>query len=518
MTPLFLAWLVCGASAHHSAPKQAPHDEEPAPVHLPAPPPLPKGYRAVAVLPIQSFEVPEVLVESIEHAVGDEIDETPNTQAISRTDAMVDLNKLGLNPADCGRDATCLAQAGLYTRAHAVMDVYVTSLGGEFTISMRLLDSTNGNELGRVAEPLPEEEQARFLLIHRMVVQLLAPETYVGDLTVQVAQDGAEIYLDDTLLGLSPMAKPASYRAGVHILRVSKEGYTDVNRFVEIAMNRATTLTVDLSATTVNVGVDMIATKEESGALFVVTDEPGFEIRVDGEPVGVTPLAGALAHLPPGQRTLSLRKPGRPVVTQTVNIVTGKRSDFALTSEPDGVLKVQLMKMSPMDAPLPTKEDALPFTTPAPKTVTTVAEAPITESSWRTPAGIAAGSAGFVAVVVGIFYGNDARQFNNEAAGIINQINSGQVTTVDERVKLENRLQSLNSKGPQATKVEEGTLIGGAGLLAIGGALVLWDYFRQTPSAETTVTTTPAPTPQTQWQVLPWGGLEARGFSLGARF
>lgn len=492
MIPLILAWLVCGAPSHHSAAKApvqrapAPQEEvEETPIHLPPPPALPTKYRAVVVLPIQSFEVPDALLATIETVVVDEIDETANTRAISSADAMTDLSALGLKPRDCERDAACLAKAGLYARAHAVLDLYVSSLGGAFNVSMRLLDTTTGAELGRAAEVMPDEEQLRVLLLHRMVLQLLMPETYVGDVTVQVKQDGAEIYIDDTLVGLSPMTHPVSYKAGVHILRVSKEGYTDVNRFVEIVNNRATTLYVDMAATTVTVGVDMIASKD-SGALFVVADEPGFEIRIDGEPAGVTPLQGALFHLPPGQRTLSLRKPGRPVVTQIVTIASGRRSDFALTTEPDGILKVQLLKLSDPHAALPTEAEARSIMhSPAPQDPSPA----ITEKSWRTPTGIAVGSVGVVAVVVGAIFGNNARQFNNEAAAIIARINSPAVTTVDQRIKLQNRLAALNSKGPTATKLEEGFLIGGGVVLAAGAGFLVWDWWRQTPDAQTSAET-----------------------------
>ncbi len=162
----------------------------------PAPAPLPTKYRAVAVLPPQFSDIDAEVVEAIEQASLNEIDEIPGLQTISPEDLRPDLRKYNLKTGKCERDTACLANARRYGRAHMVLEIRLSDLGGTQNIAVRVIDTQSRAEVSRLAEPLEEDTEARPQQRHRLAVKLLRPNDYVGSLPVTCHTPGAEVYLD----------------------------------------------------------------------------------------------------------------------------------------------------------------------------------------------------------------------------------------------------------------------------------------------------------------------------------
>ena len=322
-----------------------------------APAPLPTKYRAVAVLPLDFYDIDEEVVQAIEQAILNEIDEMPGLQAISPEDLRSDLRKYNLEIGNCERSTPCLASAGRYGRAHLVLEIRLSGLGGTQNIAVRLIDTQTRSEVSRLAEPLEEDVEARPQQLHRMAVQLFRPDDYVGSLTVMCHTPGAEVYLDDFLLGTTPLPTRVRIRAGLHVLRLSKPGYSDINRFVDVIYNRSSTMVADFGGTDVSVAIVKKISDTGFGELWVVTPESGLEMRVDGEPVGTTPLQKAIAQVPAGQRRLSFRQAGHPATVTDIHVKAGQRLDLRYEATDHGG-HVTNLGYQASGAPLPTADSA----------------------------------------------------------------------------------------------------------------------------------------------------------------
>jgi len=290
------------------------------PARLPAPPPLPAKYRAVALLPFVGVEVGEEITRSVERALLAEIDELAPMQSISPQDVRADLHTYNLDLAQCEGDAECLAQMARYVRAHAAIDVQLAFVGGTVSLSLRLLDTQTGTQTAAVADTVSDDAGTRAVEVHRLAVQLLAPDSYVGSLTVVVPEAGTDVYLDDKLVGTAPIPAPfEKLRAGPHILRLSKPGFSDLYQFVDVSYNRNTTVTADLRSNTISGAIVEAVAKAGLGSIFVASQTAGIEIRIDGEPHGTTMLTAPIASVPAGHRRISLRLGGQAAVRE-VNV------------------------------------------------------------------------------------------------------------------------------------------------------------------------------------------------------
>ncbi|MEO0812329.1 MAG: PEGA domain-containing protein, partial [Myxococcota bacterium] len=243
--------------------KKAPSPaEERFDANLPKPPDLgsAKGRRRVALLPIQAIEIPDALLAAIEANLLTEIDEVGGLVAVSPEDVRREVEVLAnhgfsqpFTAESCNGNTRCLATAGRFARAHLALDTRVSGVGGTVKLAMRLFDTVAKREQTRVAEVVSEtdsDERAR--QIHRMAVQLLQPKTYVGSLNVECDEEGAEIYLNDELVGTTPLkGKLQGLSAGPYILKVSKDGFINVYQFVDVVYRRVSTYQVSLNQNTI---------------------------------------------------------------------------------------------------------------------------------------------------------------------------------------------------------------------------------------------------------------------------
>lgn len=485
------------------------------PAPLPAPPALPTRYRGVALLPVLSYEVDEALVQTETQSLLDEIDEVSGLQSISPQDVIAESGTFGLHVEACDRDLTCLAQAGRYSRAHLAMEVRLSGLGGTLNLALRLIDTEKAVELTRVAEPLPDDPQARSRQTHRLAVAVLNPNAYVGDLSVTCPTLGAEVFLDDKLLGQTPLDTQKNLPAGLHVLRMSKGGFSDINRFVDVVYNRASTVQVDFNDTTVaGVIVEQIS-PAGFGQLFLLTNDPGLEVRVDGEPVGITPLRGSVSKVAVGTRHISLRRAGQPAVTLDVEVKPSLRTDVVLRTTPEGAPMLQSLGAQSPTRPLPDMEDVLHPEVAAARAAAAAAAAEQARAAtevhpfptWRFYSGIALSGVGAVGLVVAGVLAHEVADYNAEALAIVTQ---GRTANWDLQTRNDKaaRLAALNQLGPRAAL---GQWIGwgaGAALLGTGVGFVIWDWVRTEPAAAT------ARSPAQGALLLPWIDPQGAGFAL----
>jgi len=113
-----------------------------------------------------------------------------------------------------------------------------------------------------------------------------------GSIAITSIPSGAEVFIDGQLRGIAPAIFP-EVLPGNHPVTLSSRGYDDWSHIVSVGSGR-------MSA----VNAELIAAKETSGSLAVITDPPGAEIFMDGDFKGVSPVT--LTGLSTGTHTVLL--------------------------------------------------------------------------------------------------------------------------------------------------------------------------------------------------------------------
>ena len=456
---------------------EAPALEEPpkpasaaTPVASQGPPTLSTKYRAVAILPFDTSDVGESLIRSIEQALINEIEDKGGFRAVSPRDVVSEAASYDMSPGKCANeDVACWAQVARHARAHLAIVTRVAALGGVLNLSLRLLDAQTGSEVGRVAEALSEKTDERAAQMHRMAVQLFTPAEYVGTLIVKSDEAGADIYLNDKLVGTTPLKAPLkSLPAGPYILHVTKEGFADVYQFVDVAYNRVSTITVSLATNTIS-GAIAFGSDTGFGSVYVISDLPEVEVRIDGEPKGMTPLEGAISQVPAGSRRLSLRRGNAAPLVRELKVEKGKRTDVGVSVGPDGTLTAVVM-VSSLDSPLPVDPG---LSTPV---AGVKAAGPTAEASHPVfTSGLVVAGVGVVALGIGGVFASQVRSANNAAKDYERTIRESDDPV--ERNEAREDLAQLNEDGPGKERNQWIALGIGGGLLLTGGLLMAADHW-----------------------------------------
>jgi hypothetical protein len=459
------------------------------PTGLGPPPPLPSKYTAVAVLPFSGVDVGFELSRSVEHALLSEIDEHSPMQAVSPQDVLSDLHTFNLDLAKCEGDAECLAEMARYARVHAAIDVQLAFVSGTLSLSLRLLDTQTGTQTTAVADTLSDDPQARAEEIHRLAVQLLAPDTYAGSLTLVVPESGTDVYLDDKLVGTSPL--PGAFdqlHAGPHVLRLTKPGFADLYQFVDVIYNRNSTVTVDLRSNTISGAIVAVESKTGLGLLYVVCSSLDIEIRVDGEPRGSTVLSAAIDNVPAGKRRISFRASDLPAEVREVSIEANHRTDIIVTKTDNG-LEIGNISIVDPSTPLPgTAASTVASAPPAsPKSFS------LWQPDWRTRSGLIGGIAGVLSLGASAYFANQVRTTNAERDSIFAQIKNG--ASAKQWQTLNNKLNNdINPRGQRAELWQWITL--GCGVALVGGGTWMVVHSALHPLAETAVAADSSPNAQ----------------------
>jgi hypothetical protein len=104
---------------------------------------------------------------------------------------------------------------------------------------------------------------------------------YVSNVMIRVNEAGANVYVDDQLLGTSPLAAATMLDLGDHKLRVTKKGFVD----------SATTQTITQSTDTT---LDVALKRDVHEAKLAVHADQGDSISIDGHVVGIGTWEGVL--------------------------------------------------------------------------------------------------------------------------------------------------------------------------------------------------------------------------------
>ena len=126
----------------------------------------------------------------------------------------------------CTLDQTdCLVKSGTLAGVDRVLVIAIRA----DAFALRLVDTKTGAELRALGAPIEKDASAS---IRRATRRLWAEQ---GGLVVKAEPDGARIFVDDRLVGQSPLSAPITgLSAGMHRLRIEHPGHVPLKSGIEI--------------------------------------------------------------------------------------------------------------------------------------------------------------------------------------------------------------------------------------------------------------------------------------------
>jgi hypothetical protein len=144
---------------------------------------------------------------------------------------------------------------------------------------------------------------------------------FLGDVSIQVNEAGAAVYVDDQLVGQSPLPGALRLDLGARRLRVEKAGYVRYDQQLQVQGGRTIAVPVTLRP------------EVHQGTLRVFADG-GAQIRVDAELKGVGVWSGVL---PSGQHLVEVSATGK----------LPYRSDIVISDDQTNTLRAMLENRTP---------------------------------------------------------------------------------------------------------------------------------------------------------------------------
>ncbi len=200
----------------------------------------------LAVLDLTASGVDQSLADNLTAVLVTELSKLRVIEVISRQDIRQMLtheqDKIALG---CD-DASCLAEIGGALGAGLLASGTVGRIGRSYSLALQLIDIRNAKVVNRV-QRTAEDEQALLSLTGAAARRLLAPVLgqRAGVLVLRISEEGADVSIDDSLRGTSPIAA-LELPAGPHLVRVNKKGFVGWARDIEIRPEQSETIEVTL--------------------------------------------------------------------------------------------------------------------------------------------------------------------------------------------------------------------------------------------------------------------------------
>jgi hypothetical protein len=135
-----------------------------------------------------------------------------------------------------------------------------------------------------------------------------------GSIAITSIPSGAEVSIDGRQRGIAPAMFP-EVLPGNHQVTLSSKGYDDWSHIVSVG-----------SGQTAAINAELVATKESTGSLAVITDPPGAEIFIDGDFKGVSPVT--IPGLSAGTHTVLLTLQEYAENTTNISIINGQTQKY----------------------------------------------------------------------------------------------------------------------------------------------------------------------------------------------
>lgn len=153
--------------------------------------------------------------------------------------------------------------------------------------------------------------------------QITGLETFVAELTIDVSEPGADIYVDENKVGTSPLSAPVSVQVGERHIRAIKPGFAEGRETIDMKGGGAAKVSVKLAP---NVKTSLVN--------IAVIGPPNAVVKIDGKEVGAAPYKGQVA-VTADPHQFSAEAPGYVTATQSFVVREGEPSNLTLHLDPE---------------------------------------------------------------------------------------------------------------------------------------------------------------------------------------
>lgn len=193
----------------------------------------------ILVSDLKGEKVEPELAKSLTRIVANEIGKVGVFHVLSTEDvrAMVALERdrslLGTESEDA------LAQLGNAMGARLLVHGTLSSLDAGYVVQLQLVDSRAVKVLARETAKVSGSVGKLLEEVGGPVRRLVSPvlASHKGTLQVLVSEEGANVFVDDRLVGISPLP-PFDLAWGPHLVKVTREGFISWAREVEVAKDQ----------------------------------------------------------------------------------------------------------------------------------------------------------------------------------------------------------------------------------------------------------------------------------------
>ncbi len=204
----------------------------------------------VALYPLRGLGVEDETVANLQSIVYHELDRVPGMRVVEleRVREFIQMEEI-----DCrGKDA-CLGELARELDAGVVLYGVVGGIGDSYTIALKAVDARTDSIRSRVELRVGGAREVLIDSIRAGAYKLLRPDLYAGSLELDLPVEGAEVYVDGRLVGITPLTEPvAGLEPGQRALKIVKTGFTDFDRFIEVRFQRPSVVSIDLDRSAVS--------------------------------------------------------------------------------------------------------------------------------------------------------------------------------------------------------------------------------------------------------------------------
>jgi hypothetical protein len=207
----------------------------------------------LAIYPLQPLGVPPATVTSLDATLRAEVEGLPGVELLSRGRTVASLkNDPGSLGLACNGAPGCLTDLGKVLAVDKVVYGVVSGLGDRYSFDLKLIDVGTGGEERRVTASVGGKREVLLSSLRAAAVHLLAPERYVGALEIDSSVPGAQVFVDGKAMGPTPIAGTiVGLSPERHALRLTKPGFADFEKFVDVHFDQTTVVRVDLAESAV---------------------------------------------------------------------------------------------------------------------------------------------------------------------------------------------------------------------------------------------------------------------------
>jgi len=200
----------------------------------------------IAVVDLTPIGTPKTLAKNLTGTVVTELSRLHLLEVVSHEEILKMLsfeqNRIMLGCTD----AVCLAEIGGALGVDYLVTGNVGKVGDRLLVNLQLIDIRQIKVVSRVKRESGSEGELLAAVnsgARELVAKVLSEKP--GMLMLQIAEEGANVYLDDSLRGVTPFGA-VELAAGPHRLRVTKKGFVDWAREVEISPEETQTVEITL--------------------------------------------------------------------------------------------------------------------------------------------------------------------------------------------------------------------------------------------------------------------------------